>query len=126
MSDQSAPDDTVDAAAAALVARHPEVGAGLDDRARARLATVLADPAGESWMDAAGLLDGDSCGYPVTGGLYDVKSDLGALPAAAADPGLREQVIARLMQEWSDDFVLTGRARLDRPWQSYVAEEAAR
>ncbi|MDH4017575.1 MAG: hypothetical protein OEV20_09555 [Actinomycetota bacterium] len=126
MSDQSVPDDTVEAAAAALAARHPDVGGALDDRARARLAAVLADPAGESWMDAAGLLDGDSCGYPVTGGLYDVKSDLGALPAAAADPGLREQVIARLMQEWSDDFVLTGRARLDRPWQSYVAEEAAR
>ena len=126
MSDQSAPDDTVDAAAATLVARHPEVGAGLDDRARARLAAVLADPAGESWMDAAGLLDGDSCGYPVTGGLYDVKSDLGALPAAAANPELRDQVMARLIQEWSDDYVLTGRARLDRPWQSYVAEEAAR
>ncbi len=126
MSDQSAPDDIVDAAAAALAVRHPEVGAELDDRARARLATVLADPAGGSWMDAAGLLDGDSCGYPVTGGLYDVKSDLAALPAAAADPGLRDQVMARLIQEWSDDYVLTGRARLDRPWQSYVAEEAAR
>ena len=125
MSDHSAPDATVDAAAAALAARHPEVGA-LDARARARLATVLADPTGEAWMDAAGLLDGDSCGYPVTGGLYDVKSDLGALPAVAADPGLRDQVMARLIQEWSDDYVLTGHARLDRPWQSYVAEESAR
>lgn len=127
MSEQPVPAaDTLDAAAAALVARHPEGGAALDDRARARLAAVLADPAGESWMDPAGLLDGDSCGYPVTGGLYDVKSDLGALPAAAGDPNVREQVLARLIQEWSDDYVLTGRARLNRPWQSYVAEESAR
>ena len=126
MPDEPVPAPDLDAAMAALAARHPEVDSGLDDRARARLAAVLADPAGESWMDGAGLLDGDSCGYPVTGGLYDVKSDLGALPAVAADPGVRDRVMARLTQEWSDDYVLTGRARLDRPWQSYVAEEAAR
>jgi hypothetical protein len=57
-------DDALDAAVTQLLARHPEVAGGLDARARARLAEVLADPAGESWMDPAGLLDGDSCGYP--------------------------------------------------------------
>ena len=57
--------ESLDAAASALLARHPEATGGLDDRARARLAEVLADPSGESWMDPAGLLDGDSCGYPV-------------------------------------------------------------
>ncbi len=112
-------DELLDSAASELLARHPEVAGGLDDRARARLAEVLADPAGESWMDPAGLLDGDSCGYPVTGGFYDVKSDLGSLPAAS-DPAVRDEVMARLVREWADDYVLTGRARLDRPWQSYV------
>ncbi len=116
-------DESLDRAVAELLARHPEASAGLDDRARSRLAEVLADPSGQSWMDPAGLLDGDSCGYPVTGGFYDVKSDLGSLPAAS-DPLVREQVMARLVQEWSDDYVLTGRARLDRPWQSYVAPTA--
>ncbi len=116
-------DESLDRAAAELLARHPEVTVGLDDRARSRLAEVLADPSGESWMDPAGLLDGDSCGYPVTGGFYDVKSDLGSLPAAS-DPMVREAVMARLVAEWSDDYVLTGRARLDRPWQSYVAPPA--
>jgi hypothetical protein len=116
-------DESLDRVAAELLARHPEVAGDLDERARARLAEVLADPAGESWMDPAGLLDGDSCGYPVTGGFYDVKSDLGSLPAAS-DPAVRDQVMARLVQEWSDDYVLTGRARLDRPWQSYVPPTA--
>jgi hypothetical protein len=111
--------ESLDAATSALLARHPEVVDGLDDRARARLVEVLADPTGESWMDPAGLLDGDSCGYPVTGGFYDVKSDLGSLPAAS-DAAVRDRVMARLVQEWADDYVLTGRARLDRPWQSYV------
>jgi hypothetical protein len=114
-------DDVLDAAATLLLGRHPEVTGGLDARARARLAEVLADPAGESWMDPAGLLDGDSCGYPVTGGLYDVKGDLASLPAAG-DPAVRDAVMARLVQEWADDYVLTGRARLDRPWQSYVGD----
>ena len=117
-------DQSLDAAVAALLARHPEVAGGIDDRARARLAEVLADPAGESWMDPAGLLDGDSCGYPVTGGYYDVKSDLGSLPAAS-DPAVRAAVMARLVQEWADDYVLTGRARLDRPWQSYVGQSGS-
>ncbi len=117
-------DDSLSAAASALLARHPEVTGGLDDRALSRLSEVLADPAGESWMDPAGLLDGDSCGYPVTGGFYDVKSDLGSLPAAS-DPAVREQVMTRLRAEWSDDYVLTGRARLDRPWQSYVGHSGS-
>ena len=116
--------ESLDAAASALLGRHPEVTGGLDDRARARLAEVLADPSGESWMDPAGLLDGDSCGYPVTGGFYDVKSDLGSLPAAS-DPAVQERVMAQLVQEWSDDYVLTGRARLDRPWQSYVGQSGS-
>jgi len=117
-------DESLDAAVAALLARHPEVTGVIDDRARARLAEVLADPSGESWMDPAGLLDGDSCGYPVTGGFYDVKSDLGSLPAASA-PEVREAVMARLVKEWADDYVLTGRARLDRPWQSYVGQSGS-
>lgn len=112
-------DESLEAAVSALLARHPELTGGLDERSRTRLAEVLADPAGESWMDPAGLLDGDSCGYPVTGGFYDVKSDLASLPAAS-DPAVREQVMDRLVQEWSDDYVLGGRARLDRPWQTYV------
>jgi hypothetical protein len=118
-------DETVDRAAAELLARHPDLTGGLDDRALSRLAEVLADPAGQSWMDPAGLLDGDSCGYPVTGGFYDVKSDLGTLPAAS-DPDVREAVMARLVREWADDYVLTGRARLDRPWQSYVEHPESR
>jgi hypothetical protein len=112
-------DDPLAAAVEALVGRHPDAAGRLDRRARARLAEVLADPDGESWMEPAGLLDGDSCGYPVTGGFYDVKSDLGSLPAAS-DAAVRDRVMARLVQEWADDYVLTGRARLDRTWQSYV------
>lgn len=112
-------DESLERAVAELLARHPEVSGGLDERALSRLAEVLADPSGQSWMDPAGLLDGDSCGYPVTGGFYDVKSDLGSLPAAS-DSAVREQVMARLVAEWADDYVLAGRARLDRPWQTYV------
>ena len=118
-------DEYFDRAASELLARHPDVTGGLDARALSRLAEVLADPTGESWMDPAGLLDGDSCGYPVTGGFHDVRSDLGSLPAAS-DPDVREQVMARLVQEWADDYVLTGRARLDRPWQSYVQQTEPR
>ena len=33
--------------------------------------------------------------------------------------------MARLVQEWADDYVLTGRARLDRPWHSYVGGPSA-
>jgi hypothetical protein len=110
--------ETMDSAVDALRARRPGSPA-LDDRARARLAEVLADPSGESWMEPAGLLDGDSCGYPVEGGFYDVKGDLGAAPATA-DPAVRDSVLARLRQDWADDYVLTGRARLDRAWQGYL------
>lgn len=116
-------DDSLARATAELLARHPEVVGGLDDRSRARLAQVVADPVGESWMAAAGLTDVDSCGYPVTGGLYDVRSDLAALPSAA-DQGVRDSVMQRLTHEWADDYVLTGRARLDRPWPSYVDQPA--
>ncbi len=71
-------------------------------------------------MEAAGLLDSDSCGYPVAGGLADVRSDLAALHDAL-DPGIRGRVMERLQREWADDYVLTGRARLDRPWMTYVS-----
>ncbi len=108
-------------AAAELLARHPELTSGLDEPASARLAEVVADPTGESWMEAAGLMDGDSCGYPVTGGFYDVKSDLSAHPAAS-DPEVGERVLKRMIQEWADDYVLTGSARLDRPWVTYVEQ----
>jgi hypothetical protein len=116
-------DDPLAAAIEALAGRHPEAAGRLDGRARARLAEVLADPDGESWMEPAGLLDGDSCGYPVAGGLHDVRGDLAALPAAS-DPAVQERVLARLRQEWADDYVLTGRARLDRPWRTYVEPTA--
>lgn len=109
-------DDPLAQALAGLAARHPEVGP-LDERARGRLAEVLADPDGEVWMERAGLLDGDSCGYPVTGGYYDVKSDLGA---ATTDPAAQDRVLAALRQDWADDYVLTGRARLDRPWREHL------
>lgn len=102
-----------------LVGRRPEAAGGLDERARARLAEVLADPSGASWMEPAGLLDSDSCGYPVTGGYYDVKGDLGGSPQAA---DVRDRVLTRLLSEWADDYVLTGRARLDRPWHGYLEQ----
>ncbi len=105
----------------ALTARRPD--AALDQRARTRLGEVLADPAGEIWMEAAGLMDGDSCGYPVEGGYYDVRGELDAV--AGSDAGTRDRVMARLRQEWADDYVLTGRARLDRPWRTYLAEAPA-
>jgi hypothetical protein len=107
-------DDPLAQAMADLAARHSEAIA-LDDAARARLAEVLADPQGQGWMERAGLLDGDSCGYPVSGGYYDVKSDV-----AAADPAAADRVMAGLRQAWAEDYVLTGRARLDRPWQAHT------
>lgn len=110
-------DDPLAAALAALVARHPQAAQALDDRARARLAEVVAAPDGEGWMERAGLLDGDSCGYPVTGGYYDVKSDVAA---ATADPAAQDRVLAEMRRQWADDYVLTGRARLDRPWQEHL------
>lgn len=114
----------LEAALTALVQRRPEAAGGLDARAVARLWAVTADPEGQTWMDAAGLLGTDSCGYPVAGGYQDVRGDLGALPIVAQHPEVRDQVMARLVQEWADDYVLTGDARLDRPWRSYVDEVA--
>lgn len=111
--------DTLEAAIEALLVRRPDATDQLDQRARARLAEVLADPAGQGWMESAGLLDGDSCGYPVSGGLVDVTGDLGVLPGAG-DPEVRDRLLARLTQEWADDYVLCGRARLDRPWRTYL------
>lgn len=108
-------DAQLDQALAGLLVRHPQAAARVDDRLRARLAEVLDDPDGQGWMEHAGLLDGDSCGYPVAGGYYDVKSD-----AAAADPAALDQVMARLRQQWADDYVLTGRASLDRSWRDHV------
>ena len=40
----TAEDGALEAAAAELLARHPELTGGLEQRARARLAEVLADP----------------------------------------------------------------------------------
>ncbi len=111
----------LDRAAEQVLARNPDVPSPLDQRALERLAQVVADPSGESWMEAAGLLDTDSCGYPVAGGLFDVRSDLAAL-SAARDPGSQSKVMDRLLREWADDYVLTGRARLDRPWTMYVTD----
>lgn len=106
----------VDAAVEELRVRRPDVV--VDDRARTRLAEVLADPEGQAWMESAGLLEGDSCGYPVEGGYYDVKADLAA--AADLDEQQRAGVLARAVREWSDDYVLSGRSRLDRSWRSLV------
>ncbi|MGB8022620.1 MAG: hypothetical protein WCF04_15440 [Candidatus Nanopelagicales bacterium] len=107
-------------ALAALARRRPEAADGLDARAVARLKTVVSDPGGQTWMEAAGLLGSDSCGYPVAGGYQDVRGDLGALPIVAQRPEVGDRVMERLIQEWADDYVLTGEARLDRPWRSYV------
>jgi hypothetical protein len=112
-------DDSLADALAALLHRHPEVPGDLDERARARLAEVLADPDGQGWMESAGLLDGDSCGYPVTGGYYDVKSDVAA---ATADPAAQDRVLGDLRRDWADDYVLTGRARLDRSWREHLGD----
>lgn len=110
----------LDAALAALAQRRPDEADGLDSRALARLKAVVADPAGQTWMEAAGLLGSDSCGYPIAGGYQDVRGDLAALPIVAKRPEVRDLVLARLVQDWADDYVLTGAARLDRPWRSYV------
>ena len=109
-------DPTLDRAATDLLARHPEAPAPLAGLALDRLAQVVGDPTGQVWMDRAGLLDTDSCGYPVEGGLPDVRSDL----ATAVDPATAERVLGRLQQLWVDDYVLTGRARRDRRWQDLV------
>jgi hypothetical protein len=81
---------------------------------------VVADPTGDAWLREAGLLDVDMCGYPVTGSLHDVRAELASAPGL--DPGARELILARLRQDWADDYVLTGRARLDRHWQAYVPD----
>lgn len=106
---------TIEQARAAFLERHPELS-GLDERAEARLREVVVDPGG-GWMDSAGLLDGDSCGYPVEGGYYDVK---GELESMSSDEAQRKGVLDRLLADWADDYVLGGRARLDRPWRQYV------
>lgn len=109
----------LDHALEALLQRRPD--ATLDARARSRLAEVLADPEGETWMESAGLLDGDSCGYPVEGGYWDVKGDLDAAPDL--DEATRARVLSALVQEWADDYVAGGRANLDRKWRSYLDGE---
>lgn len=88
----------------------------LDPLARQRLAQVAADPTGEAWLGAAGLLATDSCGYPVEGGYYDVKSELAAAPAGTA-----ERALQRALRLWAEDYVTTGSARLDRPWREFLA-----
>jgi hypothetical protein len=111
-------DDELTAAATALRARRAEAPDPLDARCTARLAAVVADPTGDAWLREAGLLDVDMCGYPVTGSLHDVRSEVASAPGL--DSSGREQILARLRQDWADDYVLTGRARLDRRWQAYV------
>ncbi len=88
----------------------------LDPLARKRLAQVAADPNGEAWLEAAGLLATDSCGYPVEGGYYDVKSEL----AAAAEPDRAAQALQRLLRQWAEDYVTSGSARLDRAWREFL------
>lgn len=118
MSEQST--DPLQELETALLARRPEAGGRLDARAIARLAEVSADPDGRAWMEAAGLMAADSCGYPVAGGYFDTRSDVSADPRAVAHPEIVDAVMAGLVQQWADDYVLTGRARLDRPWQPLV------
>lgn len=96
----------------------------LDDLMLGRLALVALDPGGDAWMDRAGLLGSDSCGYPVEGGYYDVSSDLGSHPLVVSTPDLKDRVLARLQQEWADGYVLTGSASSELPWRDYVAAAA--
>ncbi len=117
--------EEIDDLVAELMRRRPDIPATLDARARARLAQVADDPQGQGWMEAAGLLATDSCGYPVEGGYYDTRSEIGARPEAAADPDLVDTVMARLIRDWADDYVLTGRARLDRPAGDYLEPGAS-
>lgn len=112
--------EALESALAALLARRP--GSAVDDRARTRLSEVLADPDGQAWMESAGLLDGDSCGYPVEGGYYDTKSELAAAPGT--DETTRADALRHLAQAWADDYVLTGRARLDRSWREALVDAA--
>ena len=112
--------DALETALADLLDRRP--GSAIDDRARARLTEVLADPDGQAWMESAGLLDGDSCGYPVEGGYYDTKSELAAAPGSSEQA--RAGALAGLVQAWADDYVLTGRARLDRSWREALVDAA--
>lgn len=96
--------------------RHPDSPA-LDRFQLTRLATYAADPMGEGWQEQAGLLGTDSCGYPVAGGMFDVRSDMAASPLAVGHPGATELALAALRVSWADDYIQTGSARLDRGWQ---------
>lgn len=100
---------------------HPDAPAA-DPLLLTRIATVALDPSGAAWQEAAGLLDTDSCGYPVAGGLNDVRSDLAAHPLASANPQLSEAVLARLREQWLADYLQTGSADLARPWQEYLSQ----
>ena len=113
--------EALESALAALVERRP--GSAVDDRVRARLAEVLADPDGQAWMESAGLLEGDSCGYPVEGGYYDTKSELAAAPGT--DDAIRARALEHLTRDWADDYALTGRARLDRSWREALVDVAS-
>ncbi len=92
------------------------------DTATPAAATPDANPADAPWLDAAGLRDADSCGYPVAGGYMDVRGDLAVMPAVVADPSRIDAVMGRLLQQWADDYVLTGSARLDHPWRQWAVE----
>ncbi len=116
--------EELDEFVAALMHRRSDAPLVLDHRARQRLAEVVDDPEGHGWMESAGLMATDSCGYPVEGGFYDRRDQLGSLPEAAADPGFVDAVMARIIRDWADDYVLTGQARLDRPWHDYLEAEA--
>lgn len=118
-----AADQAVTAALADYHRDHPDAP-GPDALMLTRIAIVALDPSGAAWQEAAGLLDTDSCGYPVAGGLNDVRSDLAASPLAAGNPQASDAVLARLRAEWLADYLATGSADLARPWQQYLSEVA--
>lgn len=110
-------------ALAGYSARHPEA-TELDNFQVLRLAIHALDGEGQYWMDQAGLLATDSCGYPVSGGFYDVNSDLSATPVVAAQPAVGELVRQQLLAQWADSYIATGSSDLGLPWRDYLADQA--
>lgn len=103
----------------AMLHRSQELGIApeeLDDAALVRLAHVA--KGGNDWMDRAGLLTTDSCGYPEAGGYYETSSDL--LAALGGDAALRDQALETATRDWALDYITNGQARRDRGIAPYV------
>lgn len=103
----------------AMVAQSEELALdlpALDEAALVRLAHLARG--GNDWMDRAGLLTTDSCGYPEAGGFYDTSSDL--LAAVGGDAARRDEALGRITRDWARDYVTAGRARRDRGIREYL------